>query len=233
MLPIFVKNRTVAFSTTLTRLSGRTLSVDPEDLLTPWGYFIPSDSMGFSILEWMRYGRATNLLRVKSTSGILIDHRGDIHEFKLDAEDRVKDNLDRFSIREGTNRLDICGDVNLIKVNRDYIPAFEGLKYVLCSVGDFEVDAIIALDVGKTLPDVVDLYMKRSMVQTATYVTLDIDNIKQVLIERGLTKTIPTKWVTPMSEEEIKEFDEFVEKEKQSRAKPFKVPDHIAKELDE
>jgi hypothetical protein len=227
MLPIFVKGRQVAFSKRFVRLTGRMMSVEPEDLLTPWGFFIPSDALGFGLLEWLRYGRAAQMIRIEEISGILIDHRGDIHEFIMDVSIRIKNELDRFSSREGSTRIDLNDNAVVVRVSRTYVPVCDSLNYAMCSVSEYERDAAAALDASKTLVGAIDLYMKRSPIQTAEYVALDIDNIKQVLTERGMTKDIPMKWTSQMTEEEIKEFDDLVQKERESKSKTFKLPDHI------
>lgn len=169
--PIFIKDGIVAFSTSFIKPNLVQHEVDVENLYTPCGFLIPTDYNSFGIIDFLEDG-FVNYYEKDSCNrmGVLIDHRGRIHEVYVD-----------HLTNDATRRL--------VLTHRRVMVGKAG--YVRTHAGEVEKAGMMALSLCATAQEAGELYTKLTTLNAPIYQSIKITDIMSRLNELAYVQPFP------------------------------------------
>lgn len=194
MNPIFLIDREITFSIKFQDNKNVELFVlNPESMVTDYGFFIPTCADGLGILDYLDFGPGGPKPRYKASTGILIDSLGNIRWLYMKPEWIEDEDLSPTKIypQQATQARLFANRVIYGHGNRRAFGFNETVQKL----------AFLSMEVKDKINDVLEFFEKGIPAPKTTWHTYNIDEIVNYLKVNRPSKSIPNNWMKNIIED--------------------------------
>ena len=187
MYPIFIIDREITFSTKfMDNKNNEMFRLNPESLVTDYGFFIPMAADSLVMLDYLDYGPAGPIMRYQAAQGILISSDGSIRWLYMKADWVSEEDLSPERIYPKPN-MEGRLFANRVLWGSGNRRAF-GFTAIVAKI------AFLSMEMKEKIGDILKFFEKGMPAPKTEWETFKIDEIVAYLKNVRPSRQIPTSW---------------------------------------